>query len=581
MIKKNILKQILTNKEFKIIISCFFITSILTFIIYTYYNLILSDKIFEGVFINDIHVGNMTKDEAYSRLHKEYHAPITNKSILIKLPTYTDEIYYSKLDVDYNLKEAVNSAYSFGRDGSITDNFLSFYQSKKNSKNIKIKFKFNAEYLQNLIESIYSNTYKELAEHQIHYSNDLAWIKTGHQGLKFDKSNLYDTVLSYIAKYKIGTLEVALSITNPKELDLQELYDNITVEAVNSSADVVENEVVIIPHTKGRTIDKKLLESIFNQLIGTSDTTRILPITFIEPTIKTEDINSKIFRDTLATYSTWFSTNTESNRNRGININLASQKINNHILGVNEVFSFNKVVGERSDEKGYKVAHAYVDGKVIDSIGGGICQVSTTLYNSVLYSDLEIVERTNHMFTIGYAPLGQDAAVFYDITDFKFKNNTNWPLKLECSIKNNNTLYFSLIGTNETPTKKVTIKNEEVNKTTFKTEYIKDNTMFKGQTKVIEKGYNGYVINTFKTVTLDDIIIKTEKIHQSIYNPLNKKVKIGTKKIPRNTSPVNTNNSEDTANDIIQSPKIDSSNEQIFEHLPPPELYLKKTKPSI
>jgi len=106
-----------------------------------------------------------------------------------------------------------------------------------------------------------------------------------------------------------------------------------------------------------------------------------------------------------------------------------------------EVFSFNDVVGPRTVANGFKIAKEYVNGKIVDGVGGGVCQVSSTLYSAVLFADLETVERQNHMFTVSYIPLGRDAAVAYNELDFKFKNNTNWPIKIVSSVKNNTYLY--------------------------------------------------------------------------------------------------------------------------------------------
>ena len=99
-----------------------------------------------------------------------------------------------------------------------------------------------------------------------------------------------------------------------------------------------------------------------------------------------------------------------------------------------ETFSFNKVVGKRTIEAGYKDAPIYQDGKVVDGLAGGICQISTTLYNAVLYANLEIVERRNHQFVPSYSDPGLDATVVYGAIDFKFKNNREYPIKIICSV---------------------------------------------------------------------------------------------------------------------------------------------------
>ena len=144
-------------------------------------------------------------------------------------------------------------------------------------------------------------------------------------------------------------------------------------------------------------------------------------------------IGTEAFPDLLSEFSTKYAA---SNRNRTTNLILAANKINGTVLMPGETFSYNKVVGERTIEAGYKEAPIYVSGRVEDGLGGGICQITTTLYNAVLFANLEIVERSNHQFVPSYANASRDATVVYGAIDFKFKNNREYPIKLTCSVSN-------------------------------------------------------------------------------------------------------------------------------------------------
>ena len=95
-----------------------------------------------------------------------------------------------------------------------------------------------------------------------------------------------------------------------------------------------------------------------------------------------------------------------------------------------DVFSYNGVVGQRTAARGYQAAPAYVQGETVDEIGGGICQTSSTIYYAVLHTTLEIVERHAHMYSVGYVPDGMDATVYFGLSDFRFKNNTDYPVKI-------------------------------------------------------------------------------------------------------------------------------------------------------
>ena len=140
--------------------------------------------------------------------------------------------------------------------------------------------------------------------------------------------------------------------------------------------------------------------------------------------------NKKIdphFNDVLGEFKTEYNS---GNTNRSTNIKLAASKINGCIINPGEVFSYNETVGERTIEEGYKDALVYVGGEVANGVGGGICQVSTTLYNACLFANLEIVERTNHSFTPHYVAAGRDATVSWGGPDFKFRNNRNYPVMI-------------------------------------------------------------------------------------------------------------------------------------------------------
>ena len=129
-------------------------------------------------------------------------------------------------------------------------------------------------------------------------------------------------------------------------------------------------------------------------------------------------ISTEAFPDTLSEFSTRYAA---SNVNRTTNLRLAANQINGTVLMRGETFSYNDGVGERTIAAGYKEAPIYVSGRVEDGLGGGICQITTTLYNAAVFANLEIVERTNHQFVPSYVGAGRDATVVYGAIDFKFK----------------------------------------------------------------------------------------------------------------------------------------------------------------
>ena len=161
-------------------------------------------------------------------------------------------------------------------------------------------------------------------------------------------------------------------------------------------------------------------------------------------------------------------------------------------------------------------------------MGGGICQVSSTLYNSVLLANLEIVERRNHRYSISYVPLGRDATVAYGSIDFKFKNNRKYPIKI-VSYSQNGVLNISIMGLREENDYEVLITTKRLQTIPYQTKYIEDNTLPVGTQKQTQYGDNGYKYETYKTLLLNKNVVSTEKISSDNYTSLTRVIRVGTK----------------------------------------------------
>ena len=214
----------------------------------------------------------------------------------------------------------------------------------------------------------------------------------------------------------------------------------------------------------------------------------------------------------------WESSET-SNKDRTTNLRLAAGKINGTVVMPGETFSYNKVVGKRSVEAGYKEAAIFSDGQVTNGLGGGICQISSTLYNSVVFANLQIVERRNHMFIPSYVGGGEDATVVWGSTDFKFKNSRNYPIKIETSVSNG-VATVSIYGFKTDDEYDISIETQFIKSISFKTVY-KSNNNYKSGT-VIQGGKNGSVIDAYKVYKRNGQVVKKEKLSRDTYSAQNK-----------------------------------------------------------
>ena len=205
-----------------------------------------------------------------------------------------------------------------------------------------------------------------------------------------------------------------------------------------------------------------------------------------------------LYRDVLGSCKTPYSGS--DNNNRNTNLRLACEAINGKILFPGETFTYNDTLGERTAERGYKPAASYVNGKTVDTYGGGICQVSSTLYYCTLIADLTIVERWPHGFISSYIDPGMDASVSWNSGDFRFQNNTNYPIRIE-AYRKDGYVYVQLVGTDEKDYY-VKMTYQTVGSTKYETVYqeIKESENKQGykDKQVLVTPYTGYKVNTYK-----------------------------------------------------------------------------------
>ncbi len=220
----------------------------------------------------------------------------------------------------------------------------------------------------------------------------------------------------------------------------------------------------------------------------------------------------------IAAYTTNFKT---WEINRSHNLYTAASRLNGAVIAPQEVFSFNQHVGMRTTEKGYRDAMIIVGGKFEPGLGGGVCQVSSTLYNACLLAGMEIVERSNHNLAVSYVPLGQDATVVYGALDFKFKNNTGYPVYIR-AVTNGGQLTINIYG-DLAYKQNIKISHVVDQVIAFKTTTEVDPTLEVGTEKIDHNGNAGYVVRSFRAYyDKSGQVIKSEMLAKDRYLPLDK-----------------------------------------------------------
>ena len=284
----------------------------------------------------------------------------------------------------------------------------------------------------------------------------------------------------------------------------------------------------------------------------------VIPLKITLPEKTLADLGEEAFPDELATYSTRYD---PTNRNRSNNLEISAEKINGTIVMPGETFSYNQVVGERTIAEGYKEAGAYAGGRVVQDVGGGICQTSSTLYNAVLLANLEIVDRSNHQFLTSYVPAGRDATVAWGAIDFQFKNTREYPIKIEASVENG-VCTMSIYGINEETEYEVVIQPVVLSYIPYSTIYEDDPTLEEGEEVVEQSGYTGCTSETYRIIKLNGEVISKTLLSKDTYDPMTRIIRRGTKVVETSAS---TTETDEEKQDGEESTDTKEDNEDVNE----------------
>ena len=287
----------------------------------------------------------------------------------------------------------------------------------------------------------------ETPDLNLSYEKAMAKTDVAHQQLvivmgtpdrSLDTEALMEAILAHYYANDYTPIDFSYSVTEPDALDLDALYAAHTIAPVDAVLD--ESDYSITHETLGYGFVLDALKALV-AAAGEGETVTV-PFSYLPAAVTYESIDATLFQDVLGSVST----NHTNDANRNTNLKLACKAINGKLIRPGETFSYNATLGERTEKKGYKPAGAYMAGKSVQTVGGGICQVSSTLYYACLKADLEIVERTAHGFTVSYMPYGMDATVSWGSLDYKFKNNTDYPIRIEAWVSGGQ-VHVKLIGT--------------------------------------------------------------------------------------------------------------------------------------
>lgn len=484
------------------------------------------DRVYDGIYLNDQSVSYMTKDELRSFIEEKYSKPISNISIDITSGDKNWRLDASSLHITFNIDAIVDSIYSHGHVGSIWERMTEIYNMRTNEMHINIfegseneepLVNYDASIIDSLASEITNTAPTTVVQHQVLVADDQVSIVAGTNGYAYELETVKNALLLAVNEFQSMQLDIrtVAAVTPPDDLDLDATMTQINVAPVDATyTKVSAKEVAIAPEQYGLSVTRTDLEAVVAKLASNQGETLTVPSTKVAPAVFAADMTMPTYPDVLGEKTTKFSTSS-SNKNRNVNLKVGTELINGYILLPGEQFSFNGHVNSTSTALGFKPANGYSGGKMKEMIGGGICQVSTTLYNAVIYSvNVDVNNRSSHSSTVSYVPKGLDCMINYGVTDFKFTNNTNYPIKIEGVFNSSGKLTFRILGVNEH-------KDISYEFVSIQTSVVEPTVSYTKDPAQVQSGWAGGKWTVERVTYQNGVEIKRETFSKSSYRAMN------------------------------------------------------------
>ena len=488
------------------------------------------DKIFPNVTVCGVDIGAVTTDKAKEKLEAAFKERLKEREFTLSLEDKTVKFKASDIEAIADVEKSVQNAYDYGKKGNIFKRVAKYIKAKSTPYESELISKINEEKTEQMISEIALNSEVPVKETTYSVSGDILTISNGHDGIKVDREKAKKIIKKAVFSGE-NNIKLNLEDAKPKKVDVDGIYKKITEGQKNAVYARENGEIVVIDGFPKVEMKKSDLKAALESGKDTYD----IKVKVINPEITGEMLREMLFRDKIGSWTSYFS---GGNVSRSTNVRLSASRINGVTLLPGETFSYDKTIGKRTIANGYKTATVYVGNTLDEGIGGGICQTSSTLYSAVLYANLEIVSRTSHSLPVSYMPIGQDATIAEGYIDFKFKNNTNYPIKIVCTT-NYGSVSCSIMGV-KPEGESVSIINTKTSTLDPKNTITINDEIPVGYKKITQKGQGGYIVASQRVVSVGGIEKKRENLTKSVYkaqdniiqiNSLDKNTPIDTLKI--------------------------------------------------
>ena len=481
-----------------------------------------SDGVARGVMIGDTDVSEKDREEVYKIAKNKFDLPVDGKIPFVCGDTCF-EIRYDEIGFSANIDKMAEQALSVAREGSFFRRTKEALVSRFAKKYIEPEYACDSTSLIKAINERLADKVYPITPYRAERGEDKLIITNSAPGFGIKNKDIVSEIVFNIKSENCDKqIEIILGELEAQPVDIEDLCKLYPTKPKDASYREKDGKYFFEQEIYGVNFDKELAQSIICSNKSNPDP-YFIPATVIKPEVTLGELKEKLCTDCLGSFSTDYRSSDEG---RASNVELSAYKLNGVVLNPDERFSYNRTIGPRTLTAGFKIARVYEGDSIVDGVGGGICQVSSTLYNAVLFADLNIVSRTNHSMPVAYVPFGRDATVSWGTIDFVFENNRKYPVRLAASCENK-VLSVSVYGVREDDTT-IEIVTEQIGTIAYTTKEIPDTGLKQGEYKVIKEGSNGLVVDTYKVYRKNGVITDKKHISKSTYIPVARQVRVGT-----------------------------------------------------
>lgn len=477
-------------------------------------------QVFPGVQLGEESLEGLSREELAERVSPDalLNGEVTVTANGLELGTYTQKELGTQVDTE----ELTDAAWHIGREegalGWLKNGWTMLKGRLGGSTKVEAEVSaFDPAILRRTAQELAAGFDRQSIDGSYQLSRDGLYATKPAAGQRLDQEGLVEE-LEYL-EGDPGEVEAPWEELPALDLDLQALAQELNAEPSAARYDVETGKVV--DGEVGVRLDPEA--AAFALEAAVPGETVQLPAEVVYPKMTAQELEAVLFRDVLSTTTT----NVSGTGARKGNVKLAGAAVNGLVLNDGDVFDYNQVVGKRTVERGYGEAATYVNGETVNTVGGGICQVSSTIYLATLLANLEIVERYNHRFYPGYITLGMDATVSWGGPEFRFKNNTGYPIRIDVGYANSK-LTVTIVGT-KTDDTYVKMTYDLLGTTKYETEYVETEELPWGEQRQKQNGYTGYEVVSYRNVYKGDGTLLSSNVEaKSNYKSRNQIILTGT-----------------------------------------------------